>query len=179
MIENKKNAKRTPWNKGLKTGPMSPEQRLRHSLARIGKGTGPRPQQWVTGTDPLRHRQYRAWHLLRVRCRFRNELWELTFPEFESLWTPETWAQRGLQADQLVVSRRDPGLPWRLDNLHVITCSSNQADHHAHKRRLDLPREYRFLGDETTLGYIPQYRIDEALERQRLAIQKRNNRRKK
>jgi hypothetical protein len=106
-------------------------------------------------------------------------LWELTFPEFESLWTPETWAQRGLQADQLVVSRRDPGLPWRLDNLHVITCSSNQADHHAHKRRLDLPREYRFLGDETTLGYIPQYRIDEALERQRLAIQKRNNRRKK
>jgi len=160
-----KKSKRTPWNKGLKTGPMTPEQRLKHSLARMGKGTGPRPHQWVTGPDPHRHRQYRAYKLLQVRCRHRRELWELTFPEFESLWTVDTWLRRGLQPEQLVLSRREPGLPWRLDNLHVVTCRQNQADHHEHKRRWGVPREYRFLGDEVALGHIPEERLRQARDR--------------
>jgi len=109
---------------------------------------GPRPDQWVTGPDPHRHRQHRAYLLLRVRCRHRKEEFLLTSDEFAGLWSREQWAKRGLQSHQLVLGRKDPRRPWQLDNVEVRTCLANQQHYRDFKRRHNKPNSHRYSGRE-------------------------------
>lgn len=81
---------------------------------------GPRPQTWMSGPDPMRHDQYTAWMRARAQANFREEGWQMTFEEFETLWNENgNWHQRGRGADDLLMTRRDPSKPWSRDNCYI------------------------------------------------------------
>lgn len=84
---------------------------------------GPRPHTWVTGTDPLRHEQYQAFLRAKAQANFRNEGWELTFPEWARAWDPY-WHQRGRGPGQRIMSRKDWRLPWTTDNIMICDRST-------------------------------------------------------
>jgi hypothetical protein len=87
---------------------------------------GPRPQTWITGTDPVTHKQYRAFVQCRNQARFRSEPWELTFAEWQAHWA-DSWTRRGRGADSLCITRRDCALAWSDENVIVITRTSHGA----------------------------------------------------
>ena len=109
---------------------------------------GPRPDKWITGPDPHRHAQHRAYSLHKVRCVYRKEIYLLTSDEFAGLWSKQQWSRRGLQPNQLVLGRIDPRRPWELGNVEIRTCQQNKNLYSSLKRKLNLPREYRFRGNE-------------------------------
>lgn len=85
-----------------------------------GKTRGPEPHRWVSGPDPLRHEQYICWLRAKAQANFRKEGWTMTFEEFEAMWNQDaSWHQRGRAADDLMMTRRDHGLPWSNDNCYI------------------------------------------------------------
>ena len=93
-------------------------------MKRLGPGSPPgvRPHTWVTGPDPVRHEQYRAFIQQRNQARFRGETWteEYTFDEWLALWR-EHWHQRGRKLQDYCMTRRDHTQPWTQENSQVIT----------------------------------------------------------
>ncbi len=83
---------------------------------RIGKGTGPRPHVWKSGTDPLRHEQYTQWLRQRAQANFRKEGWAMTFEEFVAVWGSD-WCYRGRASEELCMTRCNYDLPWSPDNV--------------------------------------------------------------
>ena len=90
----------------------------------INPARGPRPQLWITGTDPDTHDQYRAFVQCRNQARFRSEPWELTFDQWCEHWAGR-WHLRGRSADSLCITRRNCALPWSMTNVIVITRTSH------------------------------------------------------
>ena len=90
----------------------------------LNPARGPRPQTWITGTDPDTHDQYRAFVQCRNQARFRSEPWELTFDQWCEHWAGR-WHLRGRTADSLCITRRDCALPWSDSNVIVITRTSH------------------------------------------------------
>ena len=85
-----------------------------------GPGRPIRPEEWCTGEDPVRHDKYYAWLKHRAQAKFRKEDYDLTWEDWESLWTDELWFQRGRAKTDLCLGRLDHLGPWSLDNCHVI-----------------------------------------------------------
>jgi hypothetical protein len=79
-----------------------------------------RPYMWVSGPDPETHQQYRAWVQQRNQARWREELWCLTFEEYQDIWLAH-WHLRGRLAHSVMMSRRDPDLAWDVTNCVLIT----------------------------------------------------------
>lgn len=80
----------------------------------------PRPHLWISGTDPIRHAQYRAWQAHKAQCQFRQEAFDLTFEEYEQLWAGE-WANRGRSVDSMCMTRSDTSGAWTKKNVELIT----------------------------------------------------------
>lgn len=97
------------------------------SPSRIGKGTGPRPNTWCTGTDPQRHEQYYAFLKQRAQARFRKEGWDLEFDDFAEIWGQD-WCHRGRASEDLCMTRDDYDLPWHKHNVAIVP-------RHEHVRR--------------------------------------------
>jgi hypothetical protein len=81
---------------------------------------GPRPLTWCTGPDPVRHDQYVAWGRARAQAQYRGEAWDLTFEQFEQVWSG-SWHLRGRASEDLCMTRTDPDLAWMLGNIELIT----------------------------------------------------------
>lgn len=64
--------------------------------------------------------QHHAYLVHKAQAKFRGEPHELTEEEYFEAWG-ELWTQRGKQADQYTMTRRDPELAWSRDNVEVIT----------------------------------------------------------
>lgn len=80
--------------------------------------TGLRPHVWkVQGEIP--HQQHIAWLRAKAQAAFRNELWMLTFEDFQRLWQGR-WHQRGRGQDQYCLTREDPDGAWELSNVECI-----------------------------------------------------------
>ena len=79
-----------------------------------------RPYMWVTGPDPLTHQQYRAWVQQRNQARWREELWLMTFEQYQLLWQHH-WQDRGRLRTSYMMTRIDADLPWAVNNCCVIT----------------------------------------------------------
>lgn len=80
---------------------------------------GPRPQVWkVQGEIP--HNQYIAWLRMKSQAVYRNESWDLSFNDFQTLWQGR-WDQRGRGVEQYCLARIDPSDPWCLANTECIT----------------------------------------------------------
>ena len=92
-----------------------------------------RPYMWVSGPDPLTHRQYRAWVQQRNQASWREETWTVTFEQYQQLWT-DLWAQRGRLKTSYMMTRINSDLPWTVSNCCVITRQQHgqrQADNRA------------------------------------------------
>jgi hypothetical protein len=83
----------------------------------------PKPRVKNLYSDPFDQVRHRPFIVSQCQARFRYEEWQLTFEEFCTLWTPSRWAMRGRGPNDLVLVRDNPDLPWRMDNVSVITRS--------------------------------------------------------
>lgn len=80
--------------------------------------SGPRPHVWkVQGEIP--HKQHLAWQRAKAQANYRNEVWLLTFEEFQRLWAGY-WDYRGRASDDYVMARDDHEGPWAIGNVGVI-----------------------------------------------------------
>lgn len=80
-----------------------------------------RPNQWISGPDPVRHSKYIPWLRARGQARFRGEEYPMTFEEFCDLWTDQLWSQRGRGSESLGMTRRDLDGPWTVENCVIVT----------------------------------------------------------
>jgi hypothetical protein len=98
-----------------------------------------RPNAWVTGPDPLRHRRYRRYKL--AQCQANNfaynkagdlvspdQLWQVTFDQWEHL------IQSDPDGDRKYVCRRDRSQCWRIDNMLLLTRSEMASRKKSHRR---------------------------------------------
>jgi len=85
-----------------------------------GAGLGPRPHTWIVGPDPTRHDQYNAWLRQRAQANYRQEVWSLTFEDFEQLWGTN-WSRRGRTSGDLCMSRHNYDGAWSRENCRIMT----------------------------------------------------------
>jgi len=83
------------------------------------KAGRPCSDTYITGTCPIRRDKYYSWMKHKAQAKYRNEEHDLSWPEFESLWTDELWAERGRLSQEYSMYRLDPDLPWTIDNVEV------------------------------------------------------------
>jgi hypothetical protein len=83
-----------------------------------------RPHLWVTGPDPVLHKKYLVWLQQRNQALWREEGWHIEFADWCKLWA-DLWHARGRARGDYCMTRLDWGLPWTLDNVHVITRSEH------------------------------------------------------
>jgi hypothetical protein len=80
--------------------------------------TGTRPHVWkVQGEIP--HQQYCAFLQARAQANFREECFELTFEQFQTLWQ-DHWHQKGRGSADYCLTREDPEGAWTIDNVIVM-----------------------------------------------------------
>ena len=97
-----------------------------------------RPSAWKTGPDPVRHAKYVAWMRAKAQANFRDEIWTLTFEEYEAKWG-DLWSLRGRAGDAKILTRIDPDGAWSVDNTHIIRRGDFVRDFHADRRSRLLP----------------------------------------
>lgn len=83
------------------------------------------PDDWCTGPDPIRHDKYYAWLKHKAQANFRGEEHNITWEEWESIWTDELWAKRGRLATDLCLGRLDHLGEWSIHNVHVVPRSEH------------------------------------------------------
>lgn len=99
----------------------------------------PRPGAWITGPDPVRHKRYRRYKLAECQARHfaydtqgrlvsPDQVWEVTFEQWEAL------IQSDPEGDSKYVCRRDRSLPWRIDNMVLLTRSEMSRRPKNHRR---------------------------------------------
>ena len=101
-----------------------------------------RPHVWVSGPDPLRHKQYRVWLQQRNQANFRGETWELTFESWLDKWQ-EHWPLRGRQKGEYCMTRYDIEGPWDDVNAVIMSREEHHARHMARQHALGKTRGYR------------------------------------
>lgn len=87
------------------------------------KGSGRRrdPNNWKTGTCVITRDKYYAYLKHRAQAVHRGESYELTFDDWCSLWTDESWSQRGRKVDDLCLTRWDYAGEWSMVNVIICT----------------------------------------------------------
>lgn len=86
-----------------------------------GRGRKSNPDQWICGPDLLTREKYYGWLKHRAQARHRGEIYNLTWDDWQSLWTDGEWQRRGRGATDLCLSRHTPKDPWQIDTVSVIT----------------------------------------------------------
>lgn len=82
---------------------------------------GPRPHA-RRYPDPVDHKLFVDCMRARAQAWYREETWELSEDEYISLWRQNNYYQhKGRHNDEYCLVRKDYKLPWRLDNVHVVT----------------------------------------------------------
>lgn len=119
-----------PKKPGPKPGPVRPVRPTLHQ-----GNTGPRPEMWKIGPDPVRHAQYIAYGRAKCQASFRGEGWDLTFEEYEAMWQGR-WHLRGRTKNTLCLARIDYDQPWSITNCDIIT----RAEHNRRQAQWRMSR---------------------------------------
>ena len=91
-------------------------------LERDGKpGRHVNPDKWITGPDIVRRDKYYGFLRHRAQAKYRKEDYQLTFEQFESLWSNDDWFRRGKAIDKLCMSQINYDIGWVEGNVEVIT----------------------------------------------------------
>lgn len=101
---------------------MTKETTTRKRNPRPGRPRGQYPQNWCTGPDPRRHKQYYAYLKHKSQADYRGEPHELTWPEWETIWnTDSAWEKRGRAREDLCLTMIDADCGWHITNVQVVT----------------------------------------------------------
>jgi len=101
---------------------MTEENKIRKPNKSRGRKRGQYPENWCTGPDPRRHDQYYAYLKHKSQARYRGELHELTWDEWETIWNKDSaWEQRGRHREDLCLTMLDPDCGWHISNVQVVT----------------------------------------------------------
>jgi hypothetical protein len=98
----------------------------------------PRPNAWITGPDPLRHKQYLVWLQQKNQAQYRKEGWDIDFDRWLEIWG-DLWFYRGRGSEDFCMTRLDFDLPLTADNVEVITRLEHLTRHRA--RQIESRRE--------------------------------------
>lgn len=79
------------------------------------------PEKWITGPDPLRRDKRYAWLKHRAQCKHRKEDYNLTWEEWESLWTDELFLKRGRANQDLCLMKVELDGDWSYGNVKIVT----------------------------------------------------------
>ena len=79
------------------------------------------PNKWVSGPDPFTREKYYAWHKHRAQARYRNEAYDLTFEDWQTLWSDEDFLKRGRGNHCLSLCRLHSKDSWNINNVEIIT----------------------------------------------------------
>lgn len=90
------------------------------------------PARWISGPDPIDHDKYYAWLKHRSQARYRNEDYEITWEEWQTIWPNELFLLRGRKLYDLCIARIDMDQSWNINNIVV------------HKRSEQLKRNKEF-----------------------------------
>lgn len=105
---------------------------------------GPRPHLWITGPDPRRHEQYKAWLMHKAQANYRGEKHELSFEDWELAWNKNgAWENRGRLITDLCMVRIDSEGAWHKDNIAIIP-RSEQLVYYNEKK---IGRKYKKRSD--------------------------------
>jgi hypothetical protein len=80
-----------------------------------------RPEKWVTGSDPFRREKYYAYIKHRAQAKHRKEDYELTWDDWEALWSDELFLLRGRKRDDMCITRVNKTQPWSASNVVVVS----------------------------------------------------------
>lgn len=98
------------------------------------KGRYVDPNSWITGPDPFVREKYYAFLKHRSQAQYRGEDYQLTWEDWQTIWTDERFNKRGRKIDDLVLCRDDWNGVWTLNNCVIIT----RAEHF--KKRSEYQR---------------------------------------
>lgn len=79
------------------------------------------PSTWKTGPDPAVREKYYAYLKHRAQCNYRSEPYNLTWEDWQSLWTDELFLRRGRSRESLIMQRIRLTDPWQPDNVVITT----------------------------------------------------------
>jgi len=86
------------------------------------RARGSFPENWKSGPEPIMHEMYYAWSKHRAQANFRKEPYELTWDDWRVIFAnTDDFLNRGRQQESIVLTRRDVGGAWSLDNCELIT----------------------------------------------------------
>lgn len=61
-----------------------------------------------------------AWLRMKAQAKYRKEEFNLTWEDFYTLWRDELWVQRGMESNQLAMTRIDHTGAWSVDNVKIV-----------------------------------------------------------
>jgi hypothetical protein len=106
---------------------------------------GKNPNKWKY-KDPDVHKKHIPFLRARAQAVFRGESWNLSFEEFQEIWTEDLWNQRGRLKDCLIMRLTNScDLDWRKDNVEIVV----RKDHLSRKRTLERGRPRKPRQKET------------------------------
>lgn len=80
---------------------------------------GPKPNRWVSGPDPERHKRYLQWLQQRNQAQYRGEQWTLEFDDWLAIWGTNI-QYRGRQKGSMTMVRIDYTQPWSKTNARIV-----------------------------------------------------------
>ena len=127
----------------------------------------PRPHLWLSGPDPVRHLLHKRWLLSGCQARSfaydeagvlvsPDQEWLVSFDQFATLFD-------GVPAERhpdMRVCRRDRLLPWRLDNMVLMTRSEMSRRKKQRHRRAYVPEGVKRYHRKRYLAEMEKKRLD-------------------
>lgn len=107
-------------------------------LGTPGTGKCSDPRNWNTGPDPLRREKYYAYLKHKAQAWYRDELYLITWEEWEHMWPDDVWFKRGRKITDLCLTRLDFEGAWSTDN--VVICT--RARHFEIKKQLNAAKRH-------------------------------------
>lgn len=84
--------------------------------------SGQYPHIWKSGADPIDHKLWIDCQRARAQAWYRGQEWLITEQEYVQLWREDDrYLRKGRTVNDLCLCRRDPDLPWTLDNVEFKT----------------------------------------------------------
>lgn len=79
-----------------------------------------RPTAYKVGTCPLRRDKRYAWLRHKAQCKFRNEEYNISWEDWENIWSDEDFLKRGRGIDDLCLMKVEIDGDWSVANTQVI-----------------------------------------------------------
>jgi len=140
----------TPWNKGkrgLEAGWTAERRQRASELQRerilenpakyhIMHRSGPQPDSWITGPDPVVKQHRLRWSRAKAQARFWRQEWTIIWEDYLDLFktAPGRWG--GRDANALHLARRDTTMGWHIWNVHLVNRGESMRRSTKDKRRI-------------------------------------------